>query len=226
MEPCAFVASLAQDCLHSGTFTECFWQVFLAVCPLAVVALYLSMTIEYTVKERIRTACTACLVSWGFMVLTVLAGRKALETIGVEFNAFQIAGGALLLLTGFSMVRSGDPEIPGKNDNGQTKRKRADISIVPVAIPLISGPSVLTIIIANRGTCLDYSCCISCLSAVTMVAVLMYGILYLTARGAQWLTPAVLKLAFRLSGLFLIAIGVQFMMDGLKSTEWILQLVK
>lgn len=221
------LTTLADSGLHTGTYMSCFWQIFLGVCPLAVVAFYLSMTVEYTQKERLRVARGACFVSWGFMVLTVLAGRQVLEAIGVQFNAFQIAGGVLLLLTGFSMARSGDPEIPGKNEvEGTKKKKRADISIVPIAIPLISGPSVLTIIIANRGTCLDYTCCISCLLAVTMVALLMYAILYLTAAGARWLTPSILKLAFRLSGLFLIAIGVQFVMDGLKSTEWILQLVK
>jgi multiple antibiotic resistance protein len=86
-----------------------------------------------------------------------------------------------------------------------------------LAIPIIAGPGVLTIIIADRASEKGTEF-ISCLLAISLVVFLLYVFLVLTSNGAKWLTPTILKLGFRLSGLFLVALGVQLVMNGLKET--------
>lgn len=202
---------------------NCFYQIFMAICPFAVIALYLSMTASYTVKERVATAKMACWIAWTIMVLTALGGPKVLEAVGIAMEAFNIAGGILLIFVGFGMLRAEDSEIVVSKSEAEEmsrlpKKNRQDIAISPLAIPIIAGPGALTIIISNRATSEGKLEFISCLLAISLVVFLLYIILVLTSKGAKWLTPTVLKLGFRLSGLFLVALGVQFVMNGLRTT--------
>ncbi|MDR1590621.1 MAG: MarC family protein [Puniceicoccales bacterium] len=202
-------------------FVNCFYQIFAAMCPLAVIVLYLSMTTNCTVRERLTTAKMACGIAWSVMVLTALGGPKILAAIGIAMEAFNIAGGLLLVFVGFGMLRAEDPEIViSKNEAEEIgnlpKKKRQDIAIAPLAIPIIAGPGSLTIIIANRAASEGAGEFLSCLLAISLAIFLVYVILVLTSKGAKWLTPTILKLSFRLSGLFLVALGVQFVMNGLR----------
>ncbi|MDR0740976.1 MAG: MarC family protein [Puniceicoccales bacterium] len=212
-------------CVGSGQsfFVNCFYQIFVAICPFAVIALYLSMTVSYTIKERVATAKMACWIAWTIMVLTALGGPKVLAAVGIAMEAFNIAGGLLLIFVGFGMLRAEDSEISVPKNEAEEisrlpKKNRQDIAISPLAIPIIAGPGSLTIIIANRAASEGKLEFISCLSAISLVVFLLYIILVLTSKGAKWLTPTVLKLGFRLSGLFLVALGVQFVMNGLRET--------
>jgi multiple antibiotic resistance protein len=130
----------------------------------------------------------------------------------------------LLVVVGFNMLRSPDPEGAVSKEEaceiGQLpKKQRSDIAITPLGIPLMASPGVLIIILANRAEGQGTMDFVLSLSAISLLMFLMYIILVLTSKGAKWLTPTVMKLSFRLSGLFLVAIGVQLLMNGLKDSS-------
>jgi multiple antibiotic resistance protein len=136
-------------------------------------------------------------------------------------DAFNIAGGLLLVFVGFGMLRAEDPEIAvSKNEAEEIgnlpNKSRQDIAIAPLAIPIIAGPGSLAVILSNQAASEGVGKFVSWLLAISVAIFLMYVILVLTSKGAKWLTPTILKLGFRLSGLFLVALGVQFVMNGLK----------
>ncbi|MDR1434938.1 MAG: MarC family protein [Puniceicoccales bacterium] len=205
-------------------FVNCFFRIFVAMCPLAIVVLYLSMTPSFALRERLAIARTSCLVAWGVMILTALGGPKALEAIGIAMEAFNIAGGLLLIVVGFAMLRSEDPEIAvSKNEATEIaqlpKKKRQDIAITPLGVPIIAGPGALAVVLSNRVASKGNGDLLFCLLAISLAVFLMYLLLVVTSRGAKWLTPTILKLSFRLSGLFLIAIGMQLAMNGLRNSD-------
>jgi multiple antibiotic resistance protein len=224
------VFGVCSEASHSF-FVTCFSQIFAAICPLAVVVLYLSMTSSSAPRERLATAKVACWVAWGLMMATALGGPKTLEVVGIAIEAFNIAGGLLLIIIGFGMLRSDDPEIAVSKDEaaeiGQLPRKkRQDIAIAPLGVPIIAGPGVLTIVLANRAEANGTASFALCLLAISLAIFLIYWILILTSKGAKWLTPTILKLSFRLSGLFLLAVGVQMTMNGLKDSHLLANLAK
>lgn len=218
------LASVLGACTGSehGFFVHCFYQILLAICPFAVVALYLSITPENNFKERVRIAKTASWTAWSVMILTAIGGPTLLSSIGIKLEAFGIAGGLFLVVLGFRMLNSPDPEIASEKEiEGllkAPKRKRIDAAIAPLGIPIIAGPSALTLVVVIEGQAQTWGDKFACLGAITAVIFLMYWMLYLTSRGARWLTPTVMKLCYRLSGLFLVAIGVQLAMDGIRAT--------
>ncbi|MDR2813027.1 MAG: MarC family protein [Puniceicoccales bacterium] len=225
MQIASIVVGLVGSCVEGGCsfFVNGFYQLFAAVCPLAVIALYLSMTTSYTFKERLGTARTACWIAWSVMLLAALGGPKALAAVGISMEAFNIGGGLLLVFVGFGMLRAEDPEIAMSQNEAEeighlSKKTHQDVAIAPLAVPIIAGPGSLTIIIANRAANGGTLELVSCLLAISAVVFLIYVLLVLTSKGAKWLTPTILKLGFRLSGLFLVALGVQFVMNGLRET--------
>ena len=207
-------------------FGEVFSRLFAAICPLAVIALFLSMTPSLSIRERINTARRGTLIAWFVMVGTVLIGPAVLNSIGISQDSFEIAGGLFLLVVGFGMLRSDDPDVDVSDGNdvhahsvsGKKHKKGVpDIAITPLGVPLIAGPGAVTVLMSHCGNIEStWSSAFGALLAVTCVSILIYWILALTAKGTKWITPIVLKLSFRLSGLFLIAIGVQLIMTGIK----------
>lgn len=204
------------------TFWELFSRLFAAMCPLAVIALFISMTPTLTIKERIETAKRGSFIAWIVMLSTVIVGPKVLASIGITQDSFEVAGGIFLSIIGFQMLRSDDPEVEinekdvKHNAHGKTKHK-PDIAITPLGVPLIAGPGVITVLMSHCGQ--PNGGLLSTLGsiiAVTLFAFVTYWMLALASKGCKWLTPMVLKLSFRLSGLFLVAIGVQLIMKGIK----------
>jgi multiple antibiotic resistance protein len=155
------------------------------------------------------------------MALTALGGPKVLAVVGIAMEAFNIAAGLMLVVVGFGMLRTEDPGGAVSKDKAEEtgrlpKKPRQDMAITPLAIPIIAGPGALTAILANRSESQGVGGLILCLVAISSVIFLMHFILVLTSKWTKWLTPAVWKLSFRLSGLFLVAMGVQFIMNGLR----------
>ena len=206
-----------------GEFWGIFSRLFASMCPLAVIALFLSMTPTLTVRERINTAKRGSFIAWIVMVGVVLLGPKVLASIGISQDSFEIAGGLFLLIVGFDMLRSEDPEVDVSGEEAQQigaskHKKKNDIAITPLGVPLIAGPGAITVLLSSGRGCAE-GCWFSIgmtLAAVSCVILLIYWLLAMTAKGTKWLTPMILKLSFRLSGLFLVAIGVQLIMKGIK----------
>jgi multiple antibiotic resistance protein len=112
--------------------------------PIAIAALFVSMTSSYTVQERIATVRTACLIALGVLEFFVLTGKKMFEFFGISIGSFYIAGGVLIFLMGLDMLRG---PIPGESiteneveKSGSAAGQRRDIAITPLGVPLIAGP--------------------------------------------------------------------------------------
>lgn len=118
-------------------FLKVFIPLFVAMDPLGLVPIYVSITEGMTEKERRRTAAEAVLaasvISIGFMV----AGDALFKFLGIETYDFKIGGGIILLVLAIR-----DLLFPEKSQAALADRK--DIGIVPLAMPLIVGPATMT----------------------------------------------------------------------------------
>jgi multiple antibiotic resistance protein len=191
--------------------------------PIAIVALFVSMTSSYTVKEREAAVKTACLVALGVIEFFALTGKKIFEFFGISIGSFYIAGGVLIFLVGLDMLRGPiSDENVAENDGKQPKGaagQRRDIAITPLGVPLIAGPCCIANTIIQQTKVSSYLEWIGGLFIVALVVGLIYTLLIISSRGAKWLTPTVLKLSYRLSGLILAALAVEMIIGGLRTKE-------
>jgi multiple antibiotic resistance protein len=193
-----------------------FGSLFAIVDPFAAIPPFLAMTANDGREARRATARTACVTAAGIMALFALLGPAIFSLFGITLPAFQIAGGLVLLLSALDMLRaqkSPMKETPEELAEGMSKD---DIAITPLAVPLLAGPGAITtsVVLAGRATTFLHKAIFFVL--IGLVATLTYWILRLSADSAKKLSPTLLNIITRLMGLLLAAIGVQFILSGLK----------
>ena len=190
------------------------------VDPIAVAPTFLAMTPNDSRAGRLRMARIACGVAAVILMGFALAGPWVFHLLGITLPAFQIAGSLLLLRIALDMLygqRSGAYETIEEVEAGARKE---DIAITPLAVPMLAGPGAIstTLILLHRAQDLPQRALL--FAAIVAVCLLSYFVLWLVARGAQWLSPLGVKLVTRLSGLLLAAVAVQFAIDGVTQIRW------
>ena len=190
------------------------------VDPIAVVPTFIAMTPHDSPAARLRMARIACFVAAAVLMGFALAGPWVFRLLGITLPAFQIAGSLLLLRIALDMLygqRSGASQTVEEIEAGARK---VDIAISPLAVPMLAGPGAIstTLILLNRADGVPQR--VLLFAAIVVVCILSYFVLWLGARGAQWLSPLAVKLVTRLSGLLLAAVAVQFAIDGVTQIKW------
>lgn len=199
----------------------------LVLCsPIAAVTAFLSLTRTDPVSHKFRTARVACLLATAILLFFALTGSAFFRTFDVQKESFQIAGGLLLFYIGFDMLISSDgfeeapadPEEKGSAHKGKGV-KLSDVAITPVAIPLMSGPGAIsgTVLRITESPSLHYK--LAVYAAIPISLALIYGLFSLAIRGSSFISPFVMKVAHRLSGLILAAMAVEFVLLGLHGAK-------
>nr|HMQ62948.1 NAAT family transporter [Flavilitoribacter sp.] len=121
---------------------------FSVVNPIGVVPVFLAMTPTYTKQERAKTARSTAIYFTLILIVFFVAGTYILGFFGVSLSAMRIAGGIIILLSGYSLLS-------GKQAEGRAYDKavedealtKPDISFSPLAMPLLSGPGSISLLI-------------------------------------------------------------------------------
>jgi multiple antibiotic resistance protein len=196
-----------------------FSSIFVIVDPIATVPAFLAMTPADTREQRLRMARLACFVTAGILVAFAFAGTYIFRFLGITLASFRMAGSIILLLIALDMLRaqrSRVQETPEETDAGLAK---TDIAITPLAVPMLAGPGAISTVILLHGRAQGWPQHLALLLCIGAVALVTYVIFAVSARGAKWLSPIVLRLTTRLMGLLLAAIAMQFLIDALRELK-------
>jgi multiple antibiotic resistance protein len=197
-------------------FLAILFSLFSIVDPPGAIPVYVALTSERTKAERNKIALQTSLYFLLILVSFFLAGTYILSFFGITLNAMRIAGGMALLLNGFALMsgkfsKKSDYKHEVKNEQSDT----TDISFSPMAMPMLSGPGSISYLITqftHYSSWTDRGIIIAAIIACT-------GLVYLCLRSAPLLFRVVgaggLNSIARIMGFLVIAIGVQFIVDGL-----------
>jgi len=195
-------------------FLVTFSAIFFIVDPLGLVPIFVAITAHSTREKRRIMAKRATLLAFGLLTFFALFGGLVFRLFGITVPAMRIAGGFLLLMTAIDMLRAQPTRTRSSPEEEMEFENKADVAIVPLAMPLLAGPgSIVTVmVLAGRGG--NLASVIPVVISVGLTCLIAY-ILLRTADPIQRLMGrsgiAVLE---RIMGLLLAAIGVQFMVDG------------
>ena len=189
--------------------------IFFVVDPIGVVPLFIAMTAHDSPAKTRAMALKASITGAGLLIFFACFGAFIFKLFGVTLPAFRVAGGLLLMLTAFDMVRAR----PSATRTSEAERKEGaekdDIAIVPLAIPLLSGPgSIATVmVLMAKGSAGLWT------GAAVVISVLVtFLITWLLLRAAhhvrRLLGTSGIAIVQRVFGLILAAIAVQFVADG------------
>lgn len=192
----------------------CFTSFFTLTNPLGTMPVFLTMTQGMTEKERRSVVRRATFVSFLTLMLFVLAGQFLFQFFGLSTNGFRIAGGVIIFKIGFDMLQA--RYTPMKLKDEEIKTYADDISITPLAIPMLCGPGA----IANAIVLMQDAYTIDMKGILIGMIALIYFITYLILRASTRLVKVLGEtgnnVMMRLMGLILMVIAVECFVGGAK----------
>ncbi len=188
---------------------------FVVVEPITLVPLFAAMTEGADEAFRRRMALKAVCVAGFVLLLFAVVGASFLKVMGISIDAFRIAGGIMLFLIALEMVFARESGTRQTSKERVEAKKRADISVFPLAFPFISGPGALAIVLltfgASRG---DLALSAGLFGVVVLVLLITYLLMRVTPLVMRAMGVTGANVVNRLSGVVLAALAVQFIIDG------------
>lgn len=202
------------------TATVAFATFFATIGPIDVAAMFAALTVSSPPARRLAMAVKGVSIATGILLLFALFGQALLTHMGISLAALRTAGGILLLLIGIDMVfartSGGISTTPVES---REARLKADISVFPLATPLIAGPGAMgaaILLIANVEADLLRQAVV--IGMLLLVLALTFVCLLLAAKLQRFLGVTGMHVVQRVFGVLLCALAVQFVFDGVASS--------
>jgi len=196
-----------------------FVTLFVTVDPLGTAMMFLALTPHVTVAHRRNMALRGTIVATAIILAFALAGQLLLDMMGISLAAFRIAGGLLLFLVATDMVFALHSGIRGTTIPEQEEAAHSrDISVFPLAIPLLAGPGALAAIMLLMGRATTWAAEGRVLAALVAVMTLALIALLAAAVVARFLGITGANVVTRVLGVVLAALATQFVIDGLRES--------
>lgn len=200
-------------------FLSFFVPLLIIVNPSSTLALFSTITSRYSKKERKTTARYTVFYATILLAIFAIAGSTILDYLQIDIYSLRIAGGILLSYVGLDMVRRGKEF--GETIPGETEK--VDYALVPLAMPSLSGPGAITLIIVGmRNMRIDQPWWIAisiALISILLTMIITYGVFLSSGVIIKILGKKGMDAFTRVMGLLTVAIAVQFALTGL--AQWI-----
>ena len=200
-------------------FITAFVSIFVTLDAIGNIPIFLSMTPEYTPRHRAQIVKRALLMVFVVLVAFALFGNLIFHLFGVTIEAFRIVAGLLLLKIAFDMMEARPDRVRHTPEDIESKQ-REDIALIPLAIPLLSGPGTISNVIALTGQAARAPSVVPAFMMLFTAILLNVVIAFIALRSATtiagFLKESGMRVFTRVMGLILAAIAVQFILTGIK----------
>lgn len=192
-----------------------FTSLFSVVNPLAAMPVFMSLTARYDDRQRARTAQKASIYMFVVLIVFLLIGTYVLSFFGISLPGIRIAGGLIIMRAGYAML---NPEDSGKkltDKDEEAAMEKEDISFSPLALPLLSGPGSIAVVIGFASQAAGPNDYLINAISITLVALISYILLRLAPFSVKYIGHTGLNVMTRLMGFIVLAISVQFILSGI-----------
>jgi multiple antibiotic resistance protein len=188
-----------------------FLALFPIVDPFGGIPIFFSMTADWTARDRRRTAMKTGL--WVFIILVTFLffGRFVLFFFGISLPVLKIAGGLIVANTAWGMVTSHARITPAESHEAEDKE---DISLTPLAMPLMSGPGAIGVVMALAAHVDSAASYLGMVIGIGAVALSVLLFFWLGGPLVRRLGPSAVGAINKIFGFLILAIAVQLVWDG------------
>ncbi len=199
-------------------FILVFSSLFVIVEPFGSVPTFITLTKDYSESEVKRVVLRASLFGPAVLIFFSLFGIWVFKFLQLDMNAFRAAGGLLLLLTALDMLRAKNQDCSRCSiEEMNAPNEREDISLVPVALPMLAGPGAITsvVVFSTDHTSEHVLNFAILLAAILLTFLISYFVLGSSVHIKRKLGRSGLTVIQRIMGLLLAALSLQFIAMGL-----------
>jgi multiple antibiotic resistance protein len=192
-------------------------SIFFLVDPFAAIPSFIAITQSVNNERRKRMARKAAFTCFVVLTSFAVAGQLIFRMFGITLPAFEIAGGLILLFIGLDMLeakRSPTQEAAGDTEEGAAKE---DAGIVPLGIPMLAGPGAISSVMVLVGTVPSFLHwqMAAILGAIALTSLISYWVLAGASKVRAVLGETGIRILVRIMGLLLVALAMQFFVNGL-----------
>ena len=192
----------------------CFTSFFTLTNPLGTMPVFLTMTNGMNDHERKAIVRRATIVSFITLMVFTFSGQFLFKVFGISSNGFRIAGGFIIFKIGFDMLQARYSNAKLKEE--EVKTYADDISITPLAIPMLCGPGAIANAIMLMDDASTFTLKGTLIGIIALVYFITFLILQASTRLVRILGETGNNVMMRLMGLILMVIAVECFVSGLK----------
>ena len=190
---------------------------FAIMDPVGLIPLFLAFTDTQSDEQRRQIIHRSIIATTIILVIAALAGQYILIFFGIDIYSFQVAGGILLLLIALNMLQAKGPLIKTTADENNEAIEKEDVSVVPMAMPLLAGPGAISTVIVFSASMGSVAEKIGLIGIIIAVVATIWPILLLSRWIGEKVGQTGINIAIRIMGLILASIAVKFIMEGVKA---------
>lgn len=181
--------------------------------PFSTAALFMSLTGALSEKDKRHQAYMACLYMFFILTFFLVAGVLIMNFFGISVAGIRIAGGLIIMVVGFRMLFPSEKELSPQEE--KEAREKEDIALVPLAMPSLSGPGAIAVVLSVSSETTHWYGYIVVAIGIFATAVISYLVLRASARLTKFLGVNGLNVFTKIMGFLLICIAVQFLASGI-----------
>lgn len=191
----------------------CFTSFFTLINPLGIMPIFITMTTDLDPQNIRHTARKASIASLVTILVFAFSGQLLFKFFGISADSFRVVGGIIFLLIGMDMLQA--RLVKTKIKESDVRSYVNDISITPLAIPMICGPGALTNAIVLMEDANNLGKKLVLVASVVVVMLITYIVLLSSSKIIKILGEVGNNVLMRLMGLIVMVIAVEFFMAGI-----------
>ena len=204
----------------TAVFINSFILFFVTIDTIGNIPFFLSLTEDAKIKQRNQIAIRSVVIAFFIMIAFAYAGRYLLEVIDVSLDSLKIAGGIILMFLAIDILFEKRKRRREKRvEEALDEQNFDEITVFPIAIPFIAGPSALTtviLLIGNYSVNIEFQIpvILALVAALFVSLILMLGASFIV----KFIPKQILHATARVMAFILAALATQFIIDGIKAS--------
>ena len=192
-----------------------FISLFTIINPFSTASVFHALSKGNSKKQNKQIAKRATLTAIIVLIFFIFLGDYVLNLFGVSIEAFKIASGILVLVVGYGMIYKGKRHFRTEEEEKHVKEKE-DISIIPLAIPMLSGPGAMAIaLVLMEEAAGNLISILSIIVSIIVVCLIAYFLLIESHKIDKYIGKTGIIVIDKVLGLIVLVIGIQFILSGL-----------
>jgi MarC family membrane protein len=197
-------------------FIYLFVALFSVLNPIGTVPIFVGLTQGDSKQECSRISLWTSINVFLILIISFFIGKYVLSFFGISIDSLRIAGGLIIVSSGFSLLSGKFNKKRGINKKIETDaQKRNDIALTPLAMPMLAGPGSISLLIAFYQEHNSTNELIIASLAILAIAIAIFIILRSAHFLAQLLGASGIVAISRIVGFIVIAIGIQYIVSAL-----------
>lgn len=195
--------------------SKIFMALLVLINPLSAIPIFISLTPHSSQAERKKIAKIASLTIAIVVFLFSLVGEGLLSFLGISIGSFQVAGGILVLIIALSMMNAQPTATKTTDEERSEAESKANIAVVPLAIPLMTGPGAISTVIIYATTAHSWVAVANIMISGVLVAAVCYVALTMATPISRVLGTTGINIVNRVMGMLLAALSIEIIVDGI-----------